>query len=113
MVTRKVFLTQLTGGGAALLLGACGGGSDSAPPPAVCNQFAFTANHGHTLLIPQADLDSTIDKVYSIQGSATHDHLITLTRAQLAQLKAGQAVQVTTDSGGAPAHTHDMTGTCA
>lgn len=124
MTTRKVFLTQLAGGGVALALGACGGGGDSpapapapgpapAPPPppaAPCNAFTFSANHGHSLVIARVDLDAVVAKTYSVQGSSGHSHTVTLSPAQLAMLKAGQPVSVTstTDAG----HSHQMGGGC-
>lgn len=120
MTTRKGFLTQLAGGGLLLLLGGCGGGgSDEAPPadpqdPATtCDRFTFTGNHGHVLSIPVEDLDSDTDKTYSVQGSAPHNHTLTLTAAQLAELKAGRSVTVTTGIGGAEPHTHGASGSCA
>ncbi|MBX3635653.1 MAG: hypothetical protein KF683_09750 [Rubrivivax sp.] len=118
MSTRKEFLAQMAGGGLLLALGGCGGGGggseSSAAPRAGCLRFTFTANHGHELVIPTADLDSTSARTYSVQGSGPHDHLVTITAAQFAALKAGQAIAATTTEGGlAPAHTHDMAGTCA
>lgn len=121
MITRKVFLSQLAGGGFALVLGGCGGGggdsSETAsadpapgPDPTGCGNFSFSANHGHLLWIPAADLDSTLDKSYDVQGTSSHTHLVTLSAAQLAQLKAGQAIQVTTSLDAS--HTHDVSGGC-
>lgn len=119
MTTRKAFLAQMAGGGLLLALGGCGGGGGGDAPAAApaaggCLRFSFTANHGHELSIPLADLDSTVSRSYSVQGSGPHDHLVTITPAQFAALKAGQAISVTTTAGGlAPAHTHEMAGTCA
>ena len=67
----------------------------------------------HSLEFPVADLDSKTDKTYSVQGSATHDHPFTLTAANLARLKAGQTILVTT-TGVALEHSHDVSGgSCA
>ncbi len=123
MTTRKLFLSQFASGTFVLALQGCGGGGDSAapapapsptpsppPPAAACNAFSFSANHGHSLSIARADLDSTVAKTYSITGSAGHEHQVTLSAAQLAQLKAGMSVSVTStfDSG----HSHQMGGGC-
>ncbi|HJW11996.1 MAG TPA: hypothetical protein VJ598_09430, partial [Albitalea sp.] len=70
----------------------------------------ITGNHGHVLSVPKTDLDSTSDKVYSIMGSAAHDHTVTLTAAQLAQLKAGMSVTVTSTT--TLSHNHDVTVSC-
>jgi hypothetical protein len=118
MITRKIFLRQLTGGSVALLLGGCGGGGEvddetpEAPAGATCHAFSFTANHGHVLSIPEADLDAPGDKTYSTRGTAPHDHPVTLTAIQRQQLKAGQPILFTAPSGGASPHTHDVSGTC-
>jgi len=64
-----------------------------------------------------SDLDSLVDKSYSIQGTASHDHPFTLTAANLARLKAGQTITVVTTGlplGPVAAHTHDVDGgSCA
>ena len=117
MLTRKLFLRQMGGGCLTLVLAGCGGGGDDdevVKPPAVthCNNFLFSGNHGHALEIPAADLDSLTDKSYSIQGTASHDHPFTLTAANLARLKAGQAILVVT-TGTTLEHTHDVSGSCA
>jgi len=120
MLTRKLFLRHMGGGCLGLVLVGCGGGgsdgSDGSAKPlpaSSCSDFLFTGNHGHALQIPIADLDSLVDKSYSIQGAATHDHPFTLTAANLARLKAGQAIVVTT-TGIALDHSHDVGGgTCA
>jgi hypothetical protein len=117
-MTRKQFCEGLGSGTVLLLLGSCGGGGDSSynamPPPSStgCSATAITANHGHALVIAKTDLNSTVDKTYSILGTATHDHQITLTVAQLALLKAGTTVTVTSTQAGAPAHTHDVSVGC-
>jgi hypothetical protein len=116
-ISRKVFLAQLSGSW--LLVSGCGGGgtdgspAPAPPPPAAGGGCTATilANHGHVLVIPAADLDSTTGKTYDIRGSADHTHGVTFSAAQLAQLKAGQAVSVTTSS--TLAHTHTISETCA
>jgi hypothetical protein len=55
-------------------------------------------------------LDSATPKTYNIRGSADHDHRITLTPAQLAQIKALSAVTVVSSVDFA--HFHDVTVNC-
>ena len=121
MVTRNEFLVQLASGGWFLLASGCGGGGEgsSAPPaqpapsptPASsCGASSITDNHGHTLLIPAADLNSTVAMSYSIAGTAGHAHQVTFTATQLAQLKAGQSVRVSSTA--SQGHSHDVTGAC-
>ena len=96
-MTRKAFCARLTGASVVLLIQACGGGGDSPAAPGVspsgtgCSD-TIAANHGHVLTTAAADLDSTTDKVYDIQGSADHSRSVTLTVAKLRALKAGTPV---------------------
>jgi len=118
-ITRKRFLEAATGGTILLILQACGGGGDStygggqgvsSPQSCGASGSAISGNHGHQLTIPLADLDSTVDKTYDIQGTAGHDHQITLTAAQLQMLKAGQTVTVGSTT--TLSHAHNVTTGC-
>lgn len=76
---------------------------------------AIVGNHGHVLKIPAADFASgTPSGPYSIKGTAAHDHTVTLTAAQLADIAAKKNVTVTSSlntPGGD--HQHDVTIVCA
>jgi hypothetical protein len=114
--SRRLFVADTAGTAVALMLGACGGGGDymSPPPPTpalLCSATNISANHGHALAVPSGDVDSTVDMVYNIMGTADHNHLVTLTAAQLAQLKAKTAVTVISTVG--VGHTHSVTVSCA
>lgn len=133
-LTRKRFLGTLAGlgGGTVLLwLQGCGGGGgggggmggggggvgggyggDGGGGEMGCGATgaAISGNHGHTLTIDEADLDAATDKTYNIMGTAGHDHTVTFTVAQLAMLKDGQAVVVTSTS--TSAHMHTVTARC-
>ena len=129
-ITRKQFLGSVTGGTVTLLIQACGGGGSTAflalfgggtngnPEPAsTCGSSGseITGNHGHLLTVPTADLTSTTDLTYSIMGSATHDHSLTLSPADLAQLNSGGTVTVVssvTDTPDFGSHSHGVTVTC-
>jgi hypothetical protein len=75
-----------------------------------CKPPVISANHGHQLTVPAADVTAQVAKTYSIKGASGHDHLVTITAAQFAQLGAGQAVTVaSTNSAG---HTHSVTVRC-
>ena len=83
------------------------------PPPALsCGATAITGNHGHALTIPAADVNSPIDIVYSIMGAADHNHFVTLSVAQLAQIK-GKTAATTMSTMAADGHTHLVTVNCA
>lgn len=127
-INRKLFLVQVLASGIAIKLAGCGGGDDAAspapgpapapapgappppPPPTNCTGLTFSANHGHILVIPAADMNATVAKTYSVQGTGGHDHLVTLSPGQLAQLRAGGMISVSTtfDAG----HAHTMSGGC-
>lgn len=131
-LSRQSFCRGLAAGSVLVWLPGCGGGGGSAgtsplgggnsgggsgggniPPPldscgATGPQIA--GNHGHVLVIPPADLDSTTPKTYSIASTAGHDHIVILSAAQLAQLKAKQSVTV--QSSTTDAHDHSVTVQC-
>ena len=133
-ITRKQFLGSVTCGTVTLLIQACGGGGTAAlalfgggtngggtngnPTPASsCGSSGaeITGNHGHVLTVPTTDLTSTTALTYSIMGSATHDHLVTLSPADLAQLHSGGTVTVVSSVTDAPTfgpHSHGVTVTC-
>ena len=85
------------------------------PPPPTCSQGAtassISANHGHSLSVPKADIVAAATKTYSIKGTSSHPHLVTITAAQFAQLKSGQALSVTSSS--VSSHVHTVSVTCA
>ena len=86
------------------------------PGPLSCGATAISDNHGHTLTIPAADVDSTVTKTYNIAGIADHPHTITLTPAQLAQIKAMTSVTVSSSVDPSPifaSHFHAVTVNCS
>ena len=134
-ITRKKFLGSVTGGTVTLLIQACGGGGETAflalfgggtnddgtndnPEPASsCGSSGseITGNHGHLLTVPTTDLTSITAVTYSIAGNATHDHSLTLSPDDLAQLNSGGAVMVVSSLTDAPtfgSHLHGVTVTC-
>jgi hypothetical protein len=134
-ITRKRFLRCAAGGTVTVLIQACGGGgsdaflalfggstnggntNDNPEPVSACGSSgsAITGNHGHLLTVPAADLTSTIALTYSIMGSATHDHSLTLSPDDLAQLNSGGSVTVVSSVTDAPtfgSHSHGVTVTC-
>ena len=84
-----------------------GGGVDAAADSGggtlKCKE-SITQNHGHTIVIPIADLDSSTAKTYSIKGTSPHSHNVTLEASDLAELKSGLSVTKTSDMNG---ETHD------
>ena len=68
-------------------------------------------NHGHSLIVPRADVEAGVEKTYNIQGTSSHSHLITVTAANFQTLSNNQQVVVgsTNDNN----HTHSVTLICA
>lgn len=121
---RKQFLAGAAGGSLLLWLQGCGGGDGAGNgnggfPPNLTSCGAdgasISSNHFHAVVIAVADLSSSTNKVYGIQGAADHDHQITLTVAQLQTLKGGASVTVnstTTTTTAFGAHAHQVLVTC-
>ncbi len=118
-ISRKRFIETMASGSAVLLFTSCGGGGsgyNGAPAPAPapsgtsCGPAVISDNHGHALVIAKSDLDSTSAMTYDIHGTADHTHSVTFSAAQLAQLKAGMTVAVS--SSVTLSHDHTVTVTC-
>src|SRR5262245_58227201 len=82
-------------GAAAGAVAGCGGDDGGGSPDGGGDDNCATqisANHGHAVTVSPDDVAAGVDKTYSIQGSSTHDHMITLTAAQFGMLAGGTAV---------------------
>ncbi len=120
-MTRKEFIDALAGGTVLLVFSGCGGGGDGYSggggmmSSGGCTE-TIAQNHGHVLVIATADLSSTTDKSYDIHGTADHTHTVTLTAAQLAQLKSGASVTVSSTTNASMTygtHFHSVSVSCA
>lgn len=87
------------------------------PPPASKDCLAngtnanISGNHGHAITVSKDDVSDGTEKTYAIQGSASHDHNVTLTAANFTALKNNNSIQVDTTSGSG--HMHGITVSCA
>jgi len=68
-------------------------------------------NHGHSLVVPAADVSAGVEKTYNIQGSSSHNHAVTVTPADFQALSNNQQAVVTSTNGNN--HTHSVTLICA
>ena len=98
----------------------CASGVEPAPPlpnndPKDClangTNASIGTNHGHSLTVSKADVQSGVEKSYSIEGSASHDHILVISADNFTSLKNNTSIQVTSDSGGG--HSHSVTVSCA
>ncbi|PHS10050.1 MAG: hypothetical protein COA88_03200 [Kordia sp.] len=123
-MNRKAFLQRLGGVLISLpllsIIGCSSSDDDASTPPTEtnpsgnCNNGAtgtISSNHGHSLVVSVADVQSGAEKTYTIQGSSGHDHSVTLTAANFTALGNGQSLGVTSTAGGG--HTHSVTVICA
>ncbi len=67
--------------------------------------ISISSNHGHVLVANAKSLFSNGPKTYSIKGSASHDHALTITQEILDTLQSTQVVDVDTESGAGHSHT--------
>ena len=111
-MTRKDFLAltfTLVGGGAVIAAG-CGSSSSTTPPggcsdPLPEGQEPDDTQHTHTVTVAASALNATTDQIFTTSNLG-HTHMITLAVADLATIKGGGMVVVTSTSNGTPAHTH-------
>jgi len=88
------------------------------PPPPIgitsCNTTSISANHGHTFTVTPAQLSTTAAVTLPVTaGTDGHIHTLTLSVAQMDQLRAGQAVSATSSTDGiAIVHSHAILVTC-
>lgn len=80
---------------------------EPAPPPVDGDAVGFVYdNHVHDAVLPKAALEAGAAASLHIQGRSQHDHVIELTAAQIADIRAGREVWIrsTVDWG----HFHDV-----
>ncbi len=68
-----------------------GGGMGVCPAMIVA---AISQNHGHSLVVPIADIMAAVDKTYDTTGSAMHCHQVTITTADFHALQNGEVVRL-------------------
>jgi hypothetical protein len=71
----------------------------------------ITANHGHSLYVPRADIEAAQEMEYNIQGGSSHPHYLTLTSEHFARLAQNQTFRITSTNNAG--HTHDVEVMCA
>jgi len=72
---------------------------------------AINGNHGHTLTVSKVDVENGVSKEYSIKGTSSHTHMITVSADNFDRLKNNQQISMNSTSGGG--HTHSVTVSCA
>jgi hypothetical protein len=101
----------------AFILCACGedegnGGSGGSGGGMCSSTSANISNpHGHTLVIPIADVLAGESKTYDIQGSGDHKHSVAIGASNMVRLRDEKSLSITSSSGGG--HTHAVSISCA
>lgn len=72
-------------------------------------------DHGHSVaVVPWADIDLAIQQTYTVAaGSSGHIHTFTISALNMATMKAGNSVVVTTTDADGTGHSHTITVTCS
>ena len=98
-LTRRDFTLEaallLLAGCVITITDACGGdpASPTTPSPAPTDLTGvISANHGHTAVVTAAQITATSAFALSIQGSAAHNHTLSLSQADLQTLKNRQPI---------------------
>ena len=102
-------------GGVSITISACGGKAASspsspsvpeAPAPVTDKAGSISNNHGHVAVITGAQLTAASTVALSLQGTASHNHVLELSGAELGQIREGRTV---TKECSSTTHTHMVT----
>ena len=104
--TRESALAVLAG--VTITVSGCGDDSPSGPSGSPNDEVgSVSANHGHSAVITEAQLQAGNAISLNIRGNAPHPHTVDLSATELQQISAGQRVsKVSSNDDG---HTHDVT----
>ncbi len=72
---------------------------------------AINGNHGHEFKVSKEDVKAGTTKDYSITGTASHSHTITVSSDNFDNLKRNQQIEMTSTNGNG--HTHVIIVSCA
>jgi hypothetical protein len=87
--------------------GTIDGGVDA---PAMACAGAIGSNHGHSIVVSDADIAAGTEKTYNIKGGSAHPHTVVVTAAMFTMLQ--QKKPVTAESSEDADHTHTVTVSC-
>jgi hypothetical protein len=102
-------------GGVSITISACGGkagsfpsspSAPSTPEPVADKAGVISNNHGHVAVITGAQLTAASTLALSIQGTASHNHMVELSSDEIGQIRAGRTIAK--ESSGT-SHTHMVT----
>ena len=83
-------------GGVSITISGCGKASSpagpSAAPPVEDKGGAIANNHGHVAVVTAGQLTAANTLALSIQGTSSHNHVLELSAAEVAQIRDGQTL---------------------
>lgn len=94
--------------GVAVTVWGCGSSSSpSSPSPTTSSDVTGTisANHGHSAVITAAQVTAGNAVTLNIQGTASHNHTVALSAAEISSIAARQQVSKTSSTDNAHNHT--------
>ena len=84
--------------------------SPTAPtPPPADKTGEITSNHGHAAVVTSAQQLAGGDISLNIQGTASHNHVVTLSAADVAQIRNGQKFASDCSRSNGTGHYHTVT----
>ncbi|HEY5938574.1 MAG TPA: hypothetical protein VIU61_28175 [Kofleriaceae bacterium] len=90
--------------------GTTDGGIDAPPMACSAPKTTIGGNHGHSFVVPPADVAAGVEKSYNIKGGSAHPHTVVVTAAMFADLKMNKVV--TANSSEDADHIHTVTVSC-
>ena len=101
-------------GGVSITISGCGKAASfpsspstpSTPEPVADKAGTVSSNHGHVAVITGAQLTAASTLALSIQGTASHNHMVELSSDEIGQIRAGRTIAK--ESSGT-SHTHMVT----
>lgn len=99
-------------GGVSITISGCGKASPSSPStpsttqPVADKNGTISSNHGHVAVITSGQLTAANTLALSLQGTASHDHMLELSAAELVQIRDGRTLAKECSG---TSHTHMVT----
>jgi hypothetical protein len=95
--------------GSTITILGCGGYKSPSGPSGPTDVVGeISSNHGHSAIITGAEMNMGGGVDLNIQGSATHNHLVSVSATQIASLKGGGRVTTQSTTGDTNMHTHTV-----
>lgn len=87
-------------------LEAADGGTEPGTEAVVCERVESVVgrNHGHELLVAEADVLAGLEKTYSLRGSSSHNHTLRISKEEFVRIGQGETLRKKTEFGAGHRH---------